>query len=469
MAGAKKPAPNGKSGGAAKKKVDQKKQMKQLLIMAGMLVGCAVLITWTVLLMKDRFGNSAEMNQQNSAVDYIEMSSYEDSEQTQQTAVPEFTEATTTTTVTESTGSTESGTTTATNATAPKRVTVQSVQFSKIPGTVTRTQTTTLAAGKTQSPKTTAKSNHTTAASERTTQTETRQVTPDSAPTEAQLPYNELLALYLGAQAQNDEAYFVDGSGNAPATIVVHGEQAYRAVSSADNYSLSNWLGGTGGSEEHSWQTGVAFKLYHYEDGDSYIYYTSAGDGYQVLGYYDCKTCDNVWARLHYYQVGVGWQAEYHIIYSNRPDSANSSGTEIYNSTFDAEAIYTISAEFEQQLEKEMQAHGMSAGSWNDYIEIKPNQQSDALWSKAGPHNNGFAPQSGETYGVVTGSSNVSLYASANTGSAVTASLPAGTFLSVPKNELPVGSNMVSVQAKVNGAWVSGYIQPEHLIAWSTH
>ena len=100
------------------------------------------------------------------------------------------------------------------------------------------------------------------------------------------------------------------------------------------------------------------------------------------------------------------------------------------------------------------------------YSEIKPNQQSDALWGKAGAHNNGFAPQSGETYGVVTGSGNVTLYTAANTGSAAAASLPAGTFLSVPKDALPAGGNMVSVQAKVNGTWVSGFIQPEHLAAW---
>lgn len=464
MAGANGAAPNGKSGGSGKKKIDQKKQLKQLIGMAAALIVCAVLITWTVLLMKDRLGQGAELNEQNSTVEYYELSSAEDDpEEATQTAVPEFTEATTTTTTVGSTDSTESGTTTATNATAPKRVTVQSVQFSKVPATATRTVATTVAAGKTQSPKTQTKNNQTTAATERTTQTEPKQVTPDSAPTEAQLPYNELLALYLGAQSQNDEAFFADANGTSPATVVLHGNQAYRVVTPADGCNLGKWLGGTGGTEEHSWQTGTGFRLYQYEDGDRYLYYSSSGDSYQVLGYYDCRTGDNVWARLHYYQVGVGWQAEYHIIHR---DGQGGSGTEIYNSTFDAEAVYTISAEFEQQLEKELQARGMSAGNWNNYSEIKPNQQSDALWGKAGTHNNGFAPQSGETYGVVTGSGNVTLYSAANTGSAAAASLPAGTFLSVPKDALPAGGNMVSVQAKVNGTWVSGFIQPEHLAAW---
>lgn len=464
MAGAKGSAPNGKPGVSAKKKEEQKKQMKQLIIMAVILLVCAVLITWTVLLMKDRYRQRAELNEQSSAFEYYELSSAEDDpEQTAPTAVPEFTEATTTASTTGSTDTTVSGTTTLTNATAPKHVvTAQSVQFSKIPATATKAQYTTAAAGRTQT-----KNNQTTAVTERTTHTEPQQVTPDTAPTEAQIPYNELLALYLGAQAQGNAAYFIDANATSPATVVMHGAQAYRVSSSADGYSLYNWLGGTGGTDEHSWQTGVDFRLYQYESGDRYIYYTSAGDSYQVLGYYNCRTCDNVWARLHYYQVGVGWQAEYHIIHSNRPDNMNGSGTEIYNSTFDAESVYTISTEFEQQLEKELESRGMSAGNWGNYVEIKANQQSDEIWGKAGTHNNGFAPQAGETYGVVTGSGNASLYASANTGAAVSASLPAGTFLSVPKNALPVGANMVAVQAKINGTWVSGYIQPERLMAWS--
>ena len=153
-------------------------------------------------------------------------------------------------------------------------------------------------------------------------------------------------------------------------------------------------------------------------------------------------------------------------MHCNRPDKQNGSVTELFTSTFDAEALYTISGEFEQQLAKEMQGRGMSVGSWNNYEEVKADQQSDALWNKAGSHNSGFAPQSGDTYGVVTGSGSVPLYSQANTGSAAAASLPAGTFLSVPKSALPAGANLVPVQAKVNGTWVSGYIAPGNLAAW---
>ena len=58
---------------------------------------------------------------------------------------------------------------------------------------------------------------------------------------------------------------------------------------------------------------------------------------------------------------------------------------------------------------------------------MEANQQSDALWEKAGSHNTGFAPQSGETYGVAADSASV--YSAANTTSAVAATLPAGTLL----------------------------------------
>ena len=291
-----------------------------------------------------------------------------------------------------------------------------------------------------------------------------QQLTPNSSPTAAQVPYNTLLALYLGAQSQGNSACYVDADG-AP-TVVLHGSQAYRVVSPANDYSLYNWLGGTGGSEENPWQTGTAFTLKSYEDNGSYIYYTSSGADYQVIGYYNCKTCDNVWARLHYYQVGVGWQAEYHIVYCNRPDSANGSETEVLNGTCDAQAMYEAD-EAVEQLKKELQNRGMSAGSWGDYKLMEANQQSDALWEKAGSHNTGFAPQSGETYGVAADSASV--YSAANTTSAVAATLPAGTLLSIAKSALPIGSEMVPVQAKINGTWVSGYMQPEHVLAWIAH
>ena len=468
MAGVNGTGPQKRTGGTAKKKSSkQQKQMKQLVMMAGLLIVCASLITWTVMLMKDRYDQEHQVTEQSSSFELQEMdrSSSETSEETTYTAVPEFTEATTTATETE-TGVTTTGTTALTAATAPKTVTVQSVSFSKISvtatkataskSTATKAQHTTLAGGKTTV--------QTTVSTERTTHTELQQLTPNSAPTAAQVPYNTLLALYLGAQSQGNSACYVDADG-AP-TVVLHGGQAYRVVSPANDYSLYNWLGGTGGSEENPWQTGAAFTLKSYEDNGSYIYYTSSGADYQVIGYYNCKTCDNVWARLHYFQVGVGWQAEYHIFYCNRPDSTNGSETEVLNGTCDAQAMYEAD-EAVEQLKKELQNRGMSAGSWGDYKLMEANQQSDALWEKAGSHNTGFAPQSGETYGVAADSASV--YSAANTTSAVAATLPAGTLLSIAKSALPIGSEMVPVQAKINGTWVSGYMQPEHVLAWIAH
>ena len=472
MAGAKRPVPQNHAGGSAKTKNSKKnKQMKQLLIMAAMLVVCAVLITWTVLLMRDRIGRNAQLTEQNSDVEYLELSS-EEPDQTNQTAVPEFTEATTTATTAESGDSTSSVTTTATNASAPPRVTMQSVVFSKIPTTATRpqnTQTTarqqTTTRQQTNKPQT--RTNTTTAASERTTTTEAQQVTPKSAPTEAQIPFNELLAVYLGAQAQGNSAYYFDVNGNSQPTVVVRKDKEYRVISPAEHYSFSNRLGGTGGAEEHPWQTGSDFMLKEYDDGDRYIYYSSSGDNNLILGYYNCRTADNVWARLHYYQVGVSWQAEYHIAYGNIR-SGDGNWTEACTDTFDAASAYdVVAADFQQPLEKELRSHNMAMGSWGEYKEVKANQQADALWEKAGTHNSGFAPQAGETCGAVTGTGTVTLYSAANPSSAAAAMLPAGTLLSIPKTALPIGGNMVQAQAKVNGAWVTGYLQPEHVIAWS--
>ncbi|MBP0968067.1 MAG: hypothetical protein J5722_10555 [Oscillospiraceae bacterium] len=477
MAGARDTGPHRNAGGSANKKSsNQKKQTKQLIIMAVMLIVCAALITWTVLLMKEKIAQQHQMTEQDSMVDLVEMSrgeTSETSEVTYPTEVPEFTAATTTATAS-GTGDTSTTATTMTHATAPKRVTVQTVSFSRVTLTSTKAQHTTPAGGKqttqaggkattqagrtTQSSKATAQ---TTASTAQTTHTDAQKLTPNSAPTAAQLPFNELLALYLGAQAQGDSAYFSDG--DVP-TVILHGDKAYRIATAENDYAMTHWLGGTGGTDENPWQTDKPYTLKAYQDGDPYIYYTSnsgTGGEYQVIGYYNCKTGENIWARLHYYQVGVGWQAEYHIM-----NSQNGTATELFTSTSDAEALYESNAAIEQ-LEKELQSRGMSAGSWNSYVSLEPNQQSDALWSKAGEYNKGFAPQSGETCGAVSGTGNATVYSAANTTSAAAALLPAGTLLSIPKNAVPVGTDMVPVKAKVDGTWVSGYMQPQDVLAWA--
>ena len=476
MAGARGTGPQRNAGGSATQKGSNRtKQTKQMIILAVMLIICAALITWTVLLMKEKLAQQRQMTEQDSMVDLVEMSRGETSETaevTHQTEVPEFTEATTTATAS-GTGDTSTTATTMTHATAPKRVTVQTVSFSRVTLTSTKAQHTTAAGGKqttqagaktTQASKTTQSSkatSQTTASTAQTTHTDAQKLTPNSAPTAAQLPFNELLALYLGAQAQGNSAYFVDG--DTP-TVVLHSDKAYRIATAADDYAMTHWLGGTGGTDDNPWQTDKPYTLKSYHDGDPYIYYTSnsgAGGEYQVIGYYNCKTGDNIWARLHYFQVGVGWQAEYHIM-----NSKNGTTTELFTSTSDAEALYESNAAIEQ-LEKDLRSLGMSAGSWNSYTSLEPNQQGDALWSKAGEHNKGFAPQSGETCGAVSGTGNATVYSAANTTSAAAASLPAGTLLSIPKNAVPVGTDMVPVQAKINGTWVSGYMQPQDVLAWA--
>lgn len=471
MAGANETAPQNSSGGSGnKKKSKQKKQIQQLGIMAGALIVCAVLVTWTVLLMKDRLAQNRQMTEQDSMVDLLELSGNDsdDPEETQATTVPEYTEITTTTGTTGTGDGTGTGTTTATNATAPKRVTVQSVFFSKIAATSTKALHTTQAgkittqAGKTTAPNNKTTAAHTTAATVQTTHTEAKQLTPDSAPTAAQIPYNELLAIYLGAQAQGDSAYFVDCS--VP-TVVLQRNDGLYVVSETDEYSVRDRLGGTGNADENPWQTGAAFQVKQYEADDPFIYYASSGAEYQVVGYYNCRTCDNIWARMHYYQVGVDWQAEYHIFYGNRPDSPNGILTETATGTTDAEGQYN-SSEALSQLEKELQSRGMSAGSWSSYKTVEANKQTDALWSKAGSHNDGFAPQAGESCAAVKGTGTAVMYSEANASSAATATLPAGTLVSIPKNALPLSGTMVPVQAKINGTWVPGYMQSENLIAW---
>lgn len=459
MAGGNGSAPRKSFGGSGKKlSKKQQQQMKQLGVMAGVLVVCAILVTWTVLLMMDRYQQNQLITEQNSTVDFLEVSRNDDDdpEETRQTTVPEFTERTTTAT-TDGTG-TETSTTKMTNATAPKRVTVQSVSFSKKKTTTTKAKTTnqTTSSGKTTS-------QTTTDGAEQTTQTTAQQLTMDSAPTAAEIPYNELLALYLGAEAQGNEAFFVDSASPA---IVLRGEKAYYVISEADDYNFSNMLGGTGDADENPWQTGTSFQIKQYEDGDPYIYYASTGNAYQVLGYYNMKTCDNVWARLHYYQVGVDWEVEYHIFHDKLLESTDDARTEIYTGTCAAEALYESAAALDQ-IEASLKSQGISAGAWSDYQEVEADQQRDALWSKAGDHNKGFAPQSGESYAAVCGTGDAVMYSEADSTSAAVASLPAGTLVSIPKNALPLGTAMVSVQVNINGTWVSGYMQPDQLIAWS--
>lgn len=442
MSQSKTPKQNTGRGNTAKNK--KQNQTKQMIGMAVVLAICAVMVTWTVMLMRERFAETDILNEQRSSVDIWEMSSAEDSVQT---AVPEFTEKPVTTT-TVSTGTETTTTTTQTNATAPPKVTVQDPHLVKL---------------------STTKSTQTTAAQPSgggTTSTEP-QGAPSNSPSGSEIAYSRLLALYLGAQNQNGSAYFADAYGDAEPTVVLHGTGAYYVASAADNFSTYNPLGGTGGTEEHSWQTDSPFRIYQYDDDSRYLYYSSQGNNYEVIGYYDPATCENVWARLHYYQLGVGWQAEYHINHCARPDSLNGTQSELYSGTFDVDALYTLSEDFMQTLVEELHNRGMSVGSWTNYKEISANAQADALRSKAGSYNMGFAPQSGDTYGVVaSGGATVTLRDASGASLAV---LPDGALLSVPASALPLGTGATEVSAQVNGTWKKGYLDSASILVWSDH
>ena len=458
MSDAKQPAPK-KSGGKEKPN-----QVKQVIIMAVTLAVCAGLITWTVMLMRSRAAENEMMNEQSSAVDIHE-----------QTGINTVTD--TTTTVTEYSGfqvssttsasttndeTTSSATTATTPATAPATITVQSANFSKVSTTATARTT---AHHSTHSDTTHSKDSGTTTSTDATTHTEPV-LTPTEKPEGAQITYNQLLALYLGAEQAGDSAYYIDAHGDSAASVILHGSHAYYVASPEDQSGLYNRLGGTGDSAEHPWQTESAFRIYQYDGTNRCVYYTSQGNNYQIIGYYDTVTGENVWARLHYYQLGVAWEAEYHIIYSHRPDSANGIQTEVDSGTCAADELYAISTEFEQALTKELQSRSISAGSWAEYVEIQPNAQADisTLWSKAGSYNTDFEVQTGGSYAVV-GEKGASLKDAE--GNAVIAELPAGAFISVDNGALPAGGGQVAVHALVNGAWKSGYIDSSALLAWS--
>lgn len=446
MSQSKTPKQNTGRGTSAKKK--KQNQTKQMIGMAVILVICAVMVTWTVMLMRERFAETGILNEQRSNIDIWEMSSAEDSDDAVQTAVPEFTEATESTTTTVSTDTDTTDTTTMTNATAPPKVSVQDPHLIKL--STTRPKQTT--AGQ--------------VTGGGTTHTEPQDV-PANAPSGSEIAYSQLLALYLGVQNQGGTAYFADAFGEAKPTVVLHGTGAYYVASAADDFSTYNPLGGTGGTEEHPWQTGSPFRIYQYDDESRYIYYSSQGSNYEVIGYFDPATCENVWARLHYYQLGVGWQAEYHISHCQRPDSLNGTQSELYSGTFDVDTLYTLSEDFMQTMVEELRSRGMSIGSWANYKEISSNAQTDAIRGKAGSYNAGFAPQSGDTCGVVaSGGASVTLREVAGAAIAV---LPDGALLSVPTSALPLGTGAVEVSALVNGTWKKGYLDGASILVWSNH
>lgn len=443
------------SGSAPKKKNGkQLSQTKQIILMAVAVLFCAVLITWTVLLMRERLAENNQNTNEISRSDLAEMTGAMTTVTTQTDAGPaEFTEAATTSD-TGTTDASSTATSALTNATAPAAITVQPSNFSKVTG----------------NGKTTARGGQTTQAGQTTSTTTTAAaaapvVQPTDQPAEGQIGYNKLLALYLAA-SQNGSAYFVDAQGSSQPTVILHSSGGYYAASPADDFSTRNRLGGTGDASEHPWQTGSGFNFMQYDAGSRFIYYASQGNNYQILGYYDTATCENVWARLHYYQLGVEWQTEYHVHYSHRTDRADGTQTELQFGTCAASGLYQVPLDFEHILDTELQSRGMSIGSWASYAEMQPNNAADsqALRSKAGSYNSSFTAAAGETYAVVT-ESNAAL--SETAGGAAFAMLPAGAIVGIGTDALPLNGGAVSVRAVVNGETLNGFMNSAQLLAWS--
>ena len=455
---------NGGDGAAKQKDNKQKSQTKQLIIMIAALLLCVVLITWTVLLMKERFSQQNRTNEQSSRADVLEMSRGDSSEDEAQQTAAEFTEASTTVT-TVTTLSTESGTATMTNATAPAKITVQSVVFSKVTGGANSRTTTTKTVATTQPHQGGTTQPHQGGGAATTATTAAATLTPSGAPSDAQVGYNQLLALYLAASSDGT-AYFVDAQGNSQPTVILRGGSSYYVSSPADDFSIRNRLGGTGDAAEHPWQTDADFMFRRYDANSRYIYYTSQGNNYQILGYYDTATCENVWARLHYYQIGVAWQSEYHIHYTHRTD-AGGTEMEVNSGTCDTTGLYQVSLDFQHSLDQELQNRGISVGSWADYIELHPNSQADTqtLWSKAGSYNANFKVNAGETCGAIAANGTAPLRASA--GGNIIAELPAGTLVSLSKAAAQTAAGSVQVTALVNGEMTEGYAEAAQILAWS--
>lgn len=459
MGEAKKPAAGSKK--KSKKKKNQN-QAKQLAMMGGAILLCAVMVTWTVMLLRERLGMN-DMTEQNSVAEILEMSDLD----------AEVTDVTTETGAvyapwmeeereTGTTAATTSGTTvttSATNATAAPSVRPQNPNFTPV-GTAAQHTTVTSAAVSASTPQQTQAT---------TTQTPVQQPqTPNTAvPAGAQIAGNQMLAIYLAAQVSGASTYYADALGNSHPAVIMTGNSGLRIMTSAAAITEQNPLGGTGDSTEHTWQTGAPFRVFTYDSGNRYLYYTSEGNNYRILGYFDLSTCTNVWARLHYYQIGVDWQAEYHISRYVRPEASFGSRSEITSGTGDAAELYGTVAAFEQELARALQTSGIPAGDPAGFAELAANDQDDlnALWSRAGDYNSGFSPQAGCVYGAVnalTGTVNLREGAGTNTGSI--AAVPAGSFLSVDAAHTTGG--WVPVSVLMNGSWIDGYISAEYVLLW---
>ncbi|MCQ2417138.1 MAG: hypothetical protein MJ071_04925 [Oscillospiraceae bacterium] len=453
-----------------KKKKKPANQWQQIAVMAAVLLVCAVLVTWTVLLMRERLGMN-QSSQQLSDADIIEMTGNN----------PQTAETTTVTKVTglswgdalegdeESTtvsvGSVTTITTVSTKrvpatapATAPLKT--QPAQFSAIGTTAKRGSST--AAPRTTTTRTTAKTEP-----PHTTHQEVQPPTNVSKPSGAQITYNQMLALYLGTQQGGYAAYFGDSYGHAKPFTVSEIDSSLYLTSAAAGVKSQLLLGGTGSTTKLV--TNAPYHLFLCTGNNTRsLFYTSEGLQSKILGYYDAAGSGNVWAEIQYVQTDTQCQAFYTIYHWNAQGAAEvlASGMTPANAMYDV-TFESFASEWQQILED---AH-MIEGSTVQYTELEANSTADlsTLWSKSGSYNSGFSLQGNSIYGVVccSNNENANLRAGTTTASNIVASVPSGSFVCVEtQGKL---SGWVPVSVLVNGTWHSGYMSSDLLTTWQNH
>lgn len=469
-----------------------KSQKKQLIIMVVLLAVCAVLVTWTVLLLKDRIDRN-QTNEQISQLDLEEIN--EDSEA--ETTAPvtgvgmweDVLAGVTTVTsvkVRATLPTTESlppatrkfvtqpavfiRVTTARpvvttkkpqNGAAPNSTHKQQGAASTAAGTGNRTTTTT---AKPQTAPHTTMPPATTPHPQNATQPQTTPASPvtPQAPSSAQVIYNQLLAVYLGAGAQNGKAYYYEPAGNGLPTVVIGNSDGFAGVYRTDDCVKRVALGGTGDSNENPWQTGTNFVFRRNGNGNNYVFYESEGANNRIVGGFNPDTGDNIWMRLHYTEENGAVKTEYHLYRKNEAGVQN----ELSSGTGTADRIYALPADIAMIAS----AAGFPSGDISALPEVAANAQGDiaAMRNRAGTYNDSFALQPGSLYGVIgANSDNVYLRAGMSLASNIIASLPAGTFVCVDSNFDPDSPGMwCPVSVTVDGTPYSGYVSAVYVLTW---
>lgn len=455
------------------KKRNKKKQSqgKQIAMMAGAVAVCAIMVTWTVLLLRQRLGQN-DTTEQTSGVDIMELPPDDDltaevTTVTAVTALPWSEEDVSTASMKTTDPNATTTSTSATNATAATAPLVTQAPNFVRRGTTGRAPSTT-AGGGTASPTT-----HTQAQQPPQTQVQQQTQQPQetqpqapaavSPPAGAQISYSQLLAMYLSAQNSGGTAYFADGFGNAQPAVILGSNSGLYAVSPVGDVSKRHRLGGTGDENPHP--TGQPFRLYQCDGGSTRaVYYVSTGNDCKTVGYFDAASCNQIWASLHYAQAGAEWQAEYTVMKT----AADGTATACSSGTATAAELYGAADAFDQAFAQALQTAGIQTGNPDNYPEYQANDANDSstLWSKAGSYNSGFSLQGNGAYGVVcTVNDSANLRAGTTTASNIVAVVPPGSFLSVDRSGTVNG--WVPVSALINGTWYSGYMSQELLMTWN--